>query len=156
MPFRGRLSPVSDSLLWAVGFALDVLLGLAIAVLVVDGAQQVTTGRPGFLPFERLLYKRVPATDADCMRRGASELLQALAVTFIAGPQIVLGIVATGNLTGAMAPPASAYPIVVRFALAAGYGATLIFGLACAIAAYNVGTKVRYAPNSADAHSTSS
>lgn len=135
---------------------MDGLLGLAIAVLVLDGAQQVATGSPGFLPFERLLFKRVPATDSDCIRRGAAELLQALGVTFIAGPQIVLGLIATGNLTGAMAPPASAYPSLVPFVVFAGYVATVVFGLICALTAYNISTKVRYVPTNTGAHITSS
>ncbi|HEV2477490.1 MAG TPA: hypothetical protein VGX22_13185 [Candidatus Dormibacteraeota bacterium] len=146
---------MSTSLLWAIGFVVDGLLGLVLAVLVLDGAQQVTTGRPGFLPFERLLYKRVPASEMDCIRRGAAELLQALAVTFISGPQIVLAMIATGNLTGAMSPPASAYPKLVPVLLFMGYGAIVAFGLFCAITAYNISTKIKYVPTGTGARSTS-
>lgn len=147
---------MGDYPLWAVWFVMAGLAGLSIAVLALDGAQQVTTGRPGFLPFERLLYKRVPATDADCIRRGAAELLQGLSGTFIAGPMILLGLVATGNLTGAMAPPASAYPRLVHFALFAGLVATTGLSLVCAGAAYNISTKIKYLPTSTSAQSTSS
>jgi hypothetical protein len=154
--FSWQTHRVADSVLWAATLVLYALVGLAVAALALDGAQQVTTGRPGFLPFERLLRKRVPATDADCVRRGVYELLQGLGVTFIAGPQVVLGLIVTGNLTGAVAPPASAYPRFVPDALFAGYVATLIVGLVLVIAAYNLSTKVRYVPSSTGARSAAS
>jgi hypothetical protein len=147
---------VSDSVIWAALLVLCGLLGLALAALALDGAQQVSTGRPGFLPFERMLRKRVPATDADCVRRGAAQLVQALGVTFIVGPQVVLGLIATGNLTGAVAPPASAYPRFVPDALFAGYVAALVVGVVFVIAAYNLGIKVKYVPSSTGARRTAS
>ena len=142
--------------LWVFWFVAAGIAGLSIGVLTLDGVQQVTTGRPGFLPFERLLYKRVPATDADCIRRGAAELLQALGATFISGPALLLGLVATGNLTGAMAHPAYTYPSLVRFALFAGYAAAAGLSLFCAGAAYNISTKIKYVPTSTGAQRTPS
>ena len=142
--------------LWVYWLVAAGLAALTIAALTLDGVQQVTTGRPGFLPFERLLYKRVPATDADCIRRGAAELLQALGATLIAGPALLLGLVATGNLTGAVVHPAYTYPSLVRLALFAGYAAAAGLSLFCAGAAYNINTKIKYVPTSTGAQSTSS
>lgn len=64
----------------------------AWGVLTVDAAQQVLRGKPTVLPFERLLYKRAPATNADCVLQGASRLLIAAGVVIAVAPWSLAGL----------------------------------------------------------------
>ena len=137
---------MSDTFLWGLVVTLPGLLAVAIATLLLDGFYQVVTGRMGFLPFERMLRKRRPANEVDSVRQGASKILQAIGLTFMAGPSSLVLIVTTAELTGATLPPLSHLPGVIELATALGYFGSLVLGLAGVIGAYIISTRVNYVP----------
>ena len=122
------------------------LAGFANASLLLDGASQVATGRPGFLPFERLLFKRVPASELDCVRQGASKILQAFSTIFILGPTAAWMLAITADLTGPASSihlPSSLGDAIFGFAVA-----SLLIGLALSLGSYAISTKVKHIPTS--------
>jgi hypothetical protein len=81
---------------WAWSAAATI--GLLLAVLSADAVNQIVRARPSFLPFERALRKRVPATAADCVLQGAARLLSAAGMLIVQLPWWVVG--AMGGLQG--------------------------------------------------------
>ena len=137
---------MSDVSLWAPMVVVLALASFANASLLLDGASQVAAGRPGFLPFERLLFKRVPASELDCVRQGALKILQSFSTIFILGPSAAWMLAVTGDLTG----PASSIHVPASVGDAFfGLGvASLLIGLALSLGSYAISTKVRYIPTS--------
>jgi hypothetical protein len=74
---------------WAWWAAVPILL--AFAVLISDAVYQIVKGRPSVLPFERALYKRVPATATDSVLQGAARLLIGVGLLILQAPWLVLG-----------------------------------------------------------------
>jgi hypothetical protein len=137
---------MSDKVLWGLALTLPGLLAVATATLLLDGFYQVVTGRMGFLPFERMLRKRRPANELNSVRQGASKILQAIGLIFIAGPSSLMLIVTTAELNGITVPALSRVPAVIDVALISSYFASLLLGLVCVIGAYTIGTRVSYVP----------
>src|SRR5690349_8306841 len=90
---------------WGVWISTVAVWGILIGGLALDGIAQVSTGGPGFLPFERWFRKRTPATQGDFVLQGAQQLLQALGLTFVAAPMIFMSLMATVDLTTGWHPP---------------------------------------------------
>jgi hypothetical protein len=74
---------------WAWWAAVPILL--AFAVLISDAIYQIVRERPSFLPFERALYKRMPATGTDCLLQGAARLLIGVGLLILQAPWLVVG-----------------------------------------------------------------
>jgi hypothetical protein len=61
---------------WPAWWGVVALLVLLLdGVLISDALYQILQGKPSFLPLERLVRKRVPATPPDCIVYGVSRLL---------------------------------------------------------------------------------
>jgi hypothetical protein len=73
---------------WWVGAPITVF---AMATLLSDSFYQIVKGKPSFLPFERALYKRMPATANDCVLQGAGRLLICAGVLVMEVPLFVVG-----------------------------------------------------------------
>ena len=142
---------MSDVSLWTPLVVVVTLAGLANASLLLDGASQMATGRPGFLPFERLLFKRVPASEVDCVRQGGSRILQALSAIFILVPMAAWMLAITADLTGRA--PSTHLPSSVGDALFGLAVASLLIGLALSFGSYAISTKIKYISTS-EARST--
>ena len=135
---------MSDGELWAGDIGLLTLVTVVVLSLLLDGAYQVMTGRPGKIPLERLLFHRVPATELDCVRQGATKILQSMAALLIQVPSGFMLIRSTAALTGLTAPPVRRLPALLEtLEFSAIFGsiglALLVIGIA-----YRVGLKINY------------
>lgn len=68
---------------WSVVVALALVLDF---VLIGDALYQIAGGKPSFLPFERTLRKRVPATPTDSLLQGVGKLLIYVGVLLVQLP----------------------------------------------------------------------
>ena len=133
---------------WLLTLGTLTLLVAVLAAVTVDGIYQVSSGRPSLWPLGRILRKRIPATEIDCVREGASKILQVLAVACITAPGAVLGIQSAAILSGVIpeqgphAPP----PQILDVLMAVGLFGPLLIGLFLAIAAYTTNMRVKYVP----------
>jgi hypothetical protein len=87
---------------WLTWFGL-VAIGSALALQVFpisEAIYQITERRPGFLPFERMLLKRVPATAEDCVLQGAGKLLASTAMLILLLPQFLATILNASGWQG--------------------------------------------------------
>jgi hypothetical protein len=72
---------------WPAWWGVVILFALVLdAILIPDALYQIASGRPSFLPFERMLRKRVPATPTDCLLQGTSKLLIYVGVLLVQLP----------------------------------------------------------------------
>src|SRR5258706_14356340 len=108
---------------WLTWGAL-VLGATAVAlqgVVILEAVYQIVTEKPGFLPFERMLRKRVPATAEDCVRQGAGKLLVSTGLVIV-----VLTMLFTTILN------ASGWQVDIS-----GRKAIAIVGMGCAVLAFS-------------------
>jgi hypothetical protein len=76
---------------WPTWWAVAVPLVLALdGVLITDALYQIIRGRPSFLPLERHVRKRVPATPNDCLVYGVSRLLIYVGMLLIQLPVLLI------------------------------------------------------------------
>jgi hypothetical protein len=61
-------------------------------VLIFDAVYQIVMEKPGFLPFERMLLKRIPTTAEDCLRQGAGKLLVSTGLVIVLLPMLLTTI----------------------------------------------------------------
>ena len=138
---------MGDGAFWALWIISVCLWGLTIGAVAINGITQVATGGPGFLPFERWLRKRRPASREDFVLAGAAQILQAFGLTLIAAPISFLGLLSTIGLTTGWHPPSPpAVPVFVGLAAFGAYVCILFFGMLLGIWAFIIGTKVNYIP----------
>lgn len=83
-----RLTPMGWSV-WAAGLGF-LFMAILDCVLISDALYQIVKERPSFLPFERLLFKRVPATPADSLLQGVSKLLVYVGILIIQLPLFLI------------------------------------------------------------------
>jgi hypothetical protein len=76
--------------------------------------------KPGFLPFERMLLKRIPTTAEDCLRQGAGKLLVSTGLVMVLLPMLLTTIL-----------NASGWQVDIWGRKAIG-----IVGMACAVLAF--------------------
>ncbi len=87
---------------WLTWVAL-VVVAVAIVsqgLLISDAAYQIVKERPGFMPFERMLLRRVPATVHDCLRQGAGKLLVNTGVLIVLLPMLLTTILNASGWQG--------------------------------------------------------
>jgi hypothetical protein len=73
-----------------------VVVATAVALqggLISDAAYQIATERPGFLPFEKMVLKRIPATAEDSLQQGAGKLLVSAGLLIVLLPTLLITIV---------------------------------------------------------------
>jgi hypothetical protein len=107
---------------WLAWGAL-VLVATALAlqgVLIFDAVYQIVMEKPGFLPFERMLLKRIPTTAEDCLRQGAGKLLVSTGLVIVLLPMLLTTIL-----------NASGWQVDIWGRKAIG-----IVGMACAVLAF--------------------
>jgi hypothetical protein len=78
-------------------FAWGALVVIATAlalqgVLIFEAVYQIVMEKPGFLPFERMLLKRIPTTAEDCLRQGAGKLLVSTGLVTVLLPMLLTTI----------------------------------------------------------------
>lgn len=118
---------------WAVVFALALLLD---GILIADAAYQILRERPGFLPFDRMLRKRVPATPQDCLLQGAGKLLASVGILIVQVPMFLISIlIASGWWQG---------DLFGRKAISLVLMASAVLTLFLVVSAARVQSKVRY------------
>ena len=55
-------------------------------------SNQIVMEKPDFLPFERMLLKRIPTTPEDCLRQGAGKLLVSTGLVIVLLPMLLTTI----------------------------------------------------------------
>jgi hypothetical protein len=73
---------------WAAGLAV-VFTATLYCVLISEAIYQIVKERPPFLPFERMLFKRLPATPADSLLQGVSKLLVYVGILIVQLPLVL-------------------------------------------------------------------
>lgn len=72
---------------WPAWWGVVILLAIILdGILISDALYQIVNGKPSFLPFERMLRKRVPATPTDGLLQGVSKLLVYIGVLLVQLP----------------------------------------------------------------------
>jgi hypothetical protein len=133
-----------DAELWAAEIGLFVVVAVLLVVLLIDGAYQALAGQPSRIGLERLWLHRVPATELDCVRQGASKILQATAMLLIEAPSVFIVIRTTADLTGMIAPPFGRLPVVLEALMFGAIFGSLFLALILVGFAYAVGVRVSY------------
>jgi hypothetical protein len=123
---------------------LYVLVAALIVTVLVDGAYQALAGQPSRIPVERLLLHRLPATEVDCVRQGASKILQATAMLLIVAPSGFMLFRSTADLTGMIAPPFGRLPAVLEDLMFGAFFGGIFLALILVGFAYAVGMRVNY------------
>ena len=134
---------MGEPALVVVWFSAVALFAIVGAITVADGVYSVATGRPGFLPFERMVRGRVPATEVDCVRHGASRILLALGLLLGCGSTLPISV--NTLFQSASAAPADGDPFA-RLAELVLITGCLVAGLTCLAASAVVLSRVRYSP----------
>ena len=124
--------------IWVGTLALFLLVG---AITLADGVYSVVTGRPGFLPFERIFRHRVPATETDCVRYGAGRILMVLGLLLGIGPSVLAGL--NSFFQTAVSIQQGPFGRLALLILMAG---CFVAGIACLLASVVVVARVRYSP----------
>jgi hypothetical protein len=132
---------MGEAVLFAVWLAALGLFAAVGAITLADGVYSVATGRPGFLPFERMIRNRVPATETDCVRHGASRILFTLGLLLGLGPSVPISL--STLFQPASAAPAHPDPFAQLAELVLITGC-LVAGLGCLAASVVVLSRVRY------------
>ncbi|HEV2140402.1 MAG TPA: hypothetical protein VGT01_04355 [Candidatus Dormibacteraeota bacterium] len=135
---------MSDAELWAGLIALLAVVACLLVGLLLDGAYQVLTGRPSRIPLERHFLHRNPATELDCVRQGATKILQATALILIQVPNSLMLIRSTAYLTGLTPPPLGRLPAALDTLMFVGIFGSLGLALVLIGFAYGVGLKIKY------------
>lgn len=135
----------AEGVLAASLLASSAVFGIVWVLLVADAAYQIVFARPSFLPLERLIRRRVPASAMDCVVQGASKAMIAVGVVLAYGP-----IVANGLLTLLSSPsrpmePLAQMPRVAFFVLTIGWVGGFVLGVACFAIALALALRVKYA-----------
>jgi hypothetical protein len=115
---------------WAAGVGVLVAATLD-CVLISDAIYQIVKERPTFLPFERLLFKRVPATAADSVLQGVSKLLSYVGMLMIQLPLFL--ILLLSGLGTAGGPQPGGLWDAMGFAMVVGAVFTLFLAVSSAI-----------------------
>lgn len=136
---------VADIALWVVLIAVLTVMIAVWAAVFADGVYQVTTGRQALLPFDRVIRKRMPATELDCVRQGAGKVLQAFGMALIQTPITVVVLRSAAALTGVIpSGPTAPPPLGVGVFLIAALFGPLLLGFAVGMASYVVTTRINY------------
>jgi hypothetical protein len=131
--------------LWSAWTAAFAVWGVAIGAVALNGITQISTGGPGFLPFERWLRRRRPATQHDFILQGAAQVAQAFGLALIAAPTSFMAFISTTDLTTGWRPPAPpTIPTFVPFAVFAMVLGSLLLSMVLVVSSYVIGTKVNY------------
>jgi hypothetical protein len=133
--FDARLAPMGWPV-WAAGVAFLVTATLD-CVLISDAIYQIVKERPTFLPFERLLFKRVPATAADSVLQGVSKLLVYVGMLLIQLPLFLI-LLLSGLRTAGEPQPGSLWD-AMGFALLIGAVFALFLAVSSAIVQSKIG-----------------
>ncbi len=136
--FGARLAPMGWSA-WAAG--LGVLFTATLdCVLISDAIYQIVKERPSFLPFERLLFKRVPATAADSLLQGVSKLLAYVGILIIQLPLFLISLLNGLGTAGGPQPGGLWAEHAMGFALMV----CAVFTLFLAVSSAIVQSKIRF------------
>lgn len=133
---------MAEAVLLAAWLCAVGLFALVTAITLADGVYSVATGRPGFLPFERILRNRVPATEIDCVRHGASRILLTLGLLLGCGSSVPISL--RTFFQSASTAPLHPDPFA-RLAELVLITGCLVAGLGCLAASAIVLSRVRYA-----------
>lgn len=139
---------MGNGVIWALWFFTVILWGLTIVALAFNGISEVVSGQVGFLPFDKWLRKRQPATQSDFVLHGAAQLVQALGSIFIAAPLFFMTFLSAIDLTTDRHLPVPFYAGLLVFAL---YVVSLTFGTFLGVYSHFMGTKVNYVKVDAEA-----
>src|SRR6266849_34494 len=117
---------------WPAWWGVVILFALVlVGILIADALYQIVKGQPSFLPFERMLRKRVPATPTDGLLQGVSKLLIYIGDLLVQLPLFAITYLGPGDL---WARPASG----IAMMLCGGIALLLV------VSAAIVETKVRF------------
>jgi hypothetical protein len=141
---RGTPAAVGDAELWAADIGLLMLVAVVLVALLLDGSYQVLTGRPSRIPLERLLFHRVPATELDCVRQGATKLHQSAAALLTKVPVGFMLIRSTADLTGLTNPPFGRLPEPLEALMFGAIFGSLGLSLVVIGLSYSIGLKVKF------------
>jgi len=133
---------MGEVVLFAAWLCVVGLFALVGSITLADGIYSVTTGRPGFLPFERIIRKRVPATEIDCVRHGASRILLTLGLLLGCGSSAPISLNTLFQSASAAPPHPDPAARLAELFLITG---CLVAGLGCLGASLIVLSRVRYA-----------
>jgi len=112
---------IMDWLTWGALVLGATALALQ-GVVILEAVYQIVMEKPGFLPFERVLRKRIPATAEDCLRQGAGKLLVSTGLVIV-----LLSMLLTTILN------ASGWQVDIS-----ARKAILIVGMGCAVLAFSL------------------
>jgi hypothetical protein len=74
-----------DWLTWGALVVVGSALALQV-ILIPEAVYQITERRPGFVPLERMLRKRIPATAEDCVLQGVAKLMTSMGILILLLP----------------------------------------------------------------------
>lgn len=127
------------------GYSWGPIVAVVFAValdglLISDAVYQIVKGKPSFLPFERLLFKRVPATAEDCLLQGAGKLLAYIAILIVQVPLFLIFSLSASGLPGGPQPGG----LWAEHAMGIALMACAVFALFLGVSSAIVESKVRF------------
>ncbi|MFI5281959.1 MAG: hypothetical protein ACHQ0J_02375 [Candidatus Dormibacterales bacterium] len=125
--------------MWAPNLGVAFVATLD-CVVISDAMYQIVGERPSFLPFERLWFKRVPATAADRLLQGVSKLLVYVGMLMVQLPWFLIPLLSGLGAASGPQPGGLWAEHAMGLALMVGAALCLFLGVSSTI----IHSKIRF------------